>query len=140
YVGLVVILRVSGKRTLSKWNSFDFVITIALGSALATVILSKQTPLPEGLAVLALLVGLQFLVTWSTVRVEWLDRLVKGRPSLLVYRGEFLRGVMQRVRVTDTEIYAALRGHGITDIERAVAVVLETDGSFSVLTEPPQSQ
>src|SRR5690606_12051560 len=73
-------------------------------------------------------------------RFEWIDRLVKGRPSLLVVRGEFLRGVMQRVRVTDTEVYAALRGHGITDIERAVAVVLETDGSFSVLTEPPQSQ
>ncbi len=63
YLCLVVLLRVSGKRTLSKMNAFDFVVTIALGSTLATILLNKDTSLAEGVMALGLLVGLQFLIT-----------------------------------------------------------------------------
>jgi uncharacterized membrane protein YcaP (DUF421 family) len=56
YVSLVAILRISGKRTLTKFNAFDFVVTVALGSTLATVLLSKSTSLAEGIVALALLV------------------------------------------------------------------------------------
>jgi uncharacterized membrane protein YcaP (DUF421 family) len=69
------VLRVSGKRTLSKWNAFDFVVTIALGSILATVLLSKDVRLAEGLTACALLVGLQFLNTWIAVRSPRADKI-----------------------------------------------------------------
>ena len=49
YGALIVLLLASGKRTLSKWNSFDFVVTIALGSTLATVIMSKDVSFTEGI-------------------------------------------------------------------------------------------
>ena len=78
YAALVVILRASGNRTLSKMNAFDFVVTIALGSTLATVLLSKSVALAEGVFALALLVALQFAVTWSSVRAGWVRRLVTG--------------------------------------------------------------
>ena len=57
YAALVLILRVSGKRTLAKLNAFDLVVTVALGSTLATVLLSKSVALAEGLLGFALLVG-----------------------------------------------------------------------------------
>lgn len=63
YVALVVFLRVSGKRTLSKMNAFDLVVTVALGSTLATVLLDKDVALAEGASAFALLIGLQFAVT-----------------------------------------------------------------------------
>lgn len=45
YIAIIIVLRLSGKRTLSQMNAFDFIITVALGSTLATAMLSKDTPL-----------------------------------------------------------------------------------------------
>jgi hypothetical protein len=57
YVVLVGFLRLSGKRTLSKMNAFDLVVTVALGSTLATILLSKDVALAEGALAFALLIG-----------------------------------------------------------------------------------
>ena len=92
YAGLVLLLRVSGKRTLSKMNAFDLVVTVALGSTLATVLLSSSVALAEGLLAFALLIFLQFAVTWLSVRSSSFRRLVKNEPKLLFYDGGFLRG------------------------------------------------
>src|SRR5688572_2573928 len=80
YVALVFMLRISGNRTLSKLNAFDFVVTVALGSTLATVLLSKEVALAEGVLALGLLIALQFLVTWTSVRLPWFNQLVKSEP------------------------------------------------------------
>ncbi|HEU4595310.1 MAG TPA: YetF domain-containing protein [Pyrinomonadaceae bacterium] len=133
YAGLVLMLRVSGKRTLSKMNAFDFVVTVALGSTLASVLLSKDVPLAEGVLALALLVSLQYLITWMSVRSPLVDRVIKSDPVLLLHRGKFLGGPMREARVTEGEILAALRNHGESEVEGIEAVVLETDGSFSVI-------
>ena len=133
YILLVVWLRVSGKRTLSKWNAFDFVVTIALGSTLASVILSKDTALAEGITAFVLLIGLQFIITWLSVRFDWVKNTVKGEPTLLFDKGEFLRKKMKSQRVTESEIRAAIRSKGAAAVEEIEAVVLETDGSFSVI-------
>ena len=84
YSALVLVLRVSGKRTLSKMNAFDFVVTVALGSTLATVLLSKGVALAEGVAAFALLVGMQFVITWASVRSGAVSRLVKSEPQMLL--------------------------------------------------------
>jgi hypothetical protein len=68
YAALVLLLRVSGKRTLTKLNAFDLVVTVALGSTLATVLLSKSVALAEGVLALALLIGLQYAIAWLSVR------------------------------------------------------------------------
>ncbi len=135
YIALIVILRISGKRTLSKWNAFDYVVTIALGSTLATILLSKDTSLAQGMAALFLLVGLQFVVTWLSVRFRGVSDLVKARPVLLFHEGKMQHTAMREARVTEGEILAALRSGGIANLREAAAVVLETDGSFSVIRE-----
>ncbi len=132
YVGLIVLLRISGKRTLAKMNAFDLVVTVALGSLLATIVLSKDIALVEGVSALALLILFQFVVTWLSVRSGTIRRLVRGEPTLLLYRGEFLRDAMRSQRVTESEVRQAARSQGVSDLN-SHAVVLETDGSFSVL-------
>ena len=133
YAGLVLLLRVTGKRTLSKLNAFDLIVTVALGSTLATVLLSKDVKFFEGLTAFALLVGLQFLITWAAVRSDAADKLVKSSPTLLLRRGEFLDDKLLAVRVTRSEVRAAVRASGIGSLDAVEAVVLETDGSFSVI-------
>jgi len=133
YASLLVFLRVSGKRTLSKMNAFDLVVTVAFGSTLATIALSRDVAVAEGLLALALFVLLQFAITWSSVRWQWVRRTVTGEPSLLFHRGQYLTGALRRVRVTPEEVRAAIRGAGHAILDDVEAVVFETDGSFSVL-------
>lgn len=133
YVGLVVLLRVFGKRTLSKMNAFDLVVTVALGSILAAIITSKGVAIVEGLAAFALLITLQYIVAWSAVRSRKVEQLVKSEPQLLFRRGEYLRQAMKRERVTTDEVLTAIRTSGANDIGDVEAVVLETDGTFTVL-------
>ncbi len=136
YVALVVLLRLSGKRTLSKMNAFDLVVTVALGSTLATILLNSNVALAEGVVAFMLLIGLQLAVTWMSVRSRLVSRLVKATPSLLVYEGQFLDDAMRRERVTREEILAGVRAAQLVTMEQVKAVVLETDGSITVIPHP----
>lgn len=140
YASLIFFLRATGKRTLSKMNAFDFVVTVALGSTLATILLSQDVSLAQGCLAMALLIGLQYAITWSSARMRWIRRLVTGEPTLLLYRGVLLDEAMRRSRVTDDEIVAAVRASGFVTMEEVGAVVLETDGSFSVVPRDDQRQ
>ncbi len=133
YAGLLLLLRVTGKRTLSKMNAFDFVVTVALGSTLATTLLSKQVALAEGLLAFAVLVLLQLAVTWTSVRWPAFQSLIKAQPTLLVHDGRLLRDRLRGQRVSEEEVLAAVREHGLSRIEDVAAAVLETDGSVSVI-------
>jgi uncharacterized membrane protein YcaP (DUF421 family) len=133
YAALVTFLRISGKRTLSKMNAFDLVVTVALGSTLATVVLSKDVPLAEGLLALALLIALQWVVAWGSTRSQRVSELVKSEPQILYHRGKMIEGALMRERVTPEEIAAAARGNGHGELDEVDTVLLETDGSFSVI-------
>lgn len=137
YASLVVLLRISGKRTLAKLNAFDLVVTVALGSTLATVLLTQSVALVDGLAAFALLAGLQYAVAFLSVRSSRFDALVKSEPTLLLHRGRFLERAMRSQRVTREEVISALRSSAVARVEDAVAVVLETDGSLSVVPLGP---
>jgi uncharacterized membrane protein YcaP (DUF421 family) len=134
YAILVGVLRTTGKRTLAKMNAFDLVVTVALGSTLATILLSRDVALAEGAVAFLVLAGLQFAVATGAVRSRRLRRLVKSDPRALVLDGRLLKDALRDERVTPEEIDAALRASGIGDLAEAAAVVLETDGSFSVIT------
>ena len=133
YATLVLFLRISGKRTLAKMNAFDLVVTVALGSTLASIVVSRNVPLADGVAALALLIALQFAVAWSSVRWPAFENVVKSTPSLLLYRGELRQGDLLRQRVSADEVKAAVRSAGLAGLAQAGAVILETDGSFSVI-------
>ncbi len=142
YAALVLMLRVSGKRTLSKMNAFDLIVTVALGSTLASLLLSKTVALAEGILALALLIGLQFVVAWFSVRSKTFSHLVKATPRLLFFNGQFMETEMKDERVTKDEVLAAIRAGSIAELDSVGAVVLETDGSFTVLpivTNPGRS-
>lgn len=135
YLTLVIILRISGKRTLAAMNAFDFIVTVAIGSTLAAVITSTTVSLLEGILALFILVGLQYVVTWSSVRFNLVERMVKSEPRLLYYGGELLRDAMKAERITEAEIEQALRAHGTDSLASVHAIVLETNGNISVLPE-----
>ncbi|EME64070.1 hypothetical protein G352_13662 [Rhodococcus ruber BKS 20-38] len=134
YVALVVVLRVSGKRTLAKLNAFDLVVTVALGSTLATILLSADVSWSEGIVALALLAGLQYLAAFVSSRWPRGRTVLTARPILLVEHGTVLASALRQQRVSPAEVRQAVRASGAGDLGRVAAVVLETDGSMSVVT------
>lgn len=133
YAALVLLLRVGGKRTLTRMNAFDFVVTVSFGSVLASTLLSDDVPLLEGVLALTLLVALQYGVAWTEVRYERARRLVTSEPALLAWRGEQRLGTMRRERIGEDDVLAAVRASGHLSLDEVQAAILETDGSISVV-------
>ena len=140
YFALVLMLRLTGKRTLSQFNAFDFIVTIALGSTLASTLISKQVALVDGILALALLIALQVLVSWTSVRWEGFQAFMKSEPTLLAYDGRPLQAVLRRQRITHEEVLATVRENGLPDLAAAHAVILETNGRMSVIAEEPAGE
>jgi len=133
YFGLILFLRVSGKRTLSQLNAFDFVVTVAFGSTLATTILSKDTALAEGLVALAMLIVLQFLVATLALHSTGFEWLIKSAPRFLYRDGHYLDASLRQERVRKEEVLQAIRRQGLASMDQVEAVILETNGNFSVI-------
>ena len=134
YASVVVVLRLAGKRTLAKLNAFDLVVTVALGSVLATILLSSDVSWTEGALALRLLAGAQSAVAWLTVRRPRLRAVVTARTRLLLRDGVPLREALRTERVSLDEVRQAVRGTGSGDLSSVAAVVLESDGSLSVVS------
>ncbi len=137
YLALVGTLRVSGKRTLAKLNAFDLVVTVAFGSVLATALLSADVSLLSGVTAIALLAVVQYLVSWTAMRFDVVDRVIKNEPTLLVVHGRILTNALRSERIREAEIHQVLRNAGVASVEDVGAVVLEPDGSLSVLQDAP---
>jgi uncharacterized membrane protein YcaP (DUF421 family) len=133
YAGLLLLLRASGKRTLSQLSAFDFLITLALGATFGRVMTAQDVPVAELILAFAVLIGLQYVVSWGRVRHERLAGLVSRPPRLLYYRGEFQRQAMRNELVTEAELRSALREHGSASFSDVEAVVLEPNGRVTVI-------
>lgn len=133
YAALVLILRLAGKRSLAKLNIFDFVVTIAFGSTLATVLLSRDVSFAEGALAFAILALLQWIVSALSVRSGWFKRLIRADPRLLLRDGRLLEQAMREERITRGEVEAAVRKKGHGSLDAIAAVILETDGELSVI-------
>lgn len=133
YVTLVVLLRLSGSRSLASMNAFDFIVTVAIGSAFGRALTAKGVALAEAAAAFALLLALQYAVAWLQTRWSFVMGIVTNPPQLLYFRGQFLREAMRRERVTEAELEAAVRKKKLGSMDEVEAVVLESSGEFSVI-------
>ena len=133
YVTLVALLRFGGKRVLAKLNAFDLVVTVALGSMLASAVLSKDVRFVDALTGLALLIGAQWLVARLTSWLPGGRLFVNAEPTLLVRDGQVIETALGRARLTRGEVLQAVRSSGQGGLDGVAAVVLEPDGTLSVV-------
>jgi uncharacterized membrane protein YcaP (DUF421 family) len=133
YLVLIFLLSLSGKRALGQMNAFDFVVTVAIGSTLSSVIISKDVTLAEGVTALGMLILLQYVLTRISLTFPAVEKLVKARPSPLVKQGEMLKDCMHKERVTQDEIYSALRQGHMDNLEQVKSITLEANGQMTVV-------
>jgi uncharacterized membrane protein YcaP (DUF421 family) len=140
YAGLIFILRISGNRTLSQMNSFDFIITIAMGSTFSSGLLQKDVTLADTVSALSLLVGMQYLITKFTLKNKNIKSLVTATPVLLYHNGQFITESMHKSRVTEDEMLASMRQMGISTLSQVEVIILETNGKISAVAKQLSSE
>ncbi len=132
YFTLILFTRIAGVRTFSKMSSFDFAITVAIGSLIATTVLSKDPPLLQAAIALASL----FVIQMSIARFrgyKFVQHLVDNKPVLLMKGTTILDENMRKAKVTRSDLLAKLREANVTKFEQIKAVIMETTGDISVL-------
>ncbi|MBV8673179.1 MAG: DUF421 domain-containing protein [Acidobacteriaceae bacterium] len=133
YIAVVALLRYFGKRALTKMNAFDMVVTVAVGSAFASAVMSKNISLSDGVAAFLVLLILQRVFAGLSIRLGWFGRYLKAQPLLIVYRGTILWHNARKEQLGDLEILGGIRNASIAAVEDVLAMVLEPDGTFSVI-------
>lgn len=133
YVVLLLFVRLSGLRSFAKFSSFDFAITVAMGSLIAATLLSDDPPLLQGAAGLAALFGIQFAVSYARRHWTWAQRLVDNRPLLIMAGEDVLHDALDQARMTEEDLKSKLRMAGVVHPSEVLAVVVETTGDVAVL-------
>lgn len=132
YAAIVFYTRVFGKRSFSKLSSFDFAMTVAIGSLIATTVLSKTVSMLEGILGAAALYFLQLTLAYFR-RFDFIKNLIDNKPTLLMFGTEFLLENMKDVRVTEGDIRSKLREANVKNLKEVKAVVFETTGDIAVI-------
>lgn len=133
YILVVALTRVSGKRSASQMNNFDWIVTVAIGSLVASAVLSQGVAIAEAALAITALFALQYGFTLGARRWGKVERLLKARPKILLAHGEFDEAAMDAERVTRSEILAAIRESGNRRLDEVEYVILESDARFSVI-------
>lgn len=136
YAALLLFTRMAGLRSFSKLSSFDFAITVAMGSVVATVILSEDPPLVQGIVGLASLFAIQSLVAVLRNRSGQVRWAVDNTPLLLMAGSEVIPENLRAARMTRDDLRAKLREANVIHRDHIRAVVMESTGDVSVLHAP----
>ena len=133
YVALLVLIRLSGKRTVGEFTPFDLVLMILLGNAAQNAMIGTDTSLLGGLIVVVTLLLLNAVLARVTARNARLERLVEGSPVVLIRDGTVFKAALRRENVASEDLAEALRQGGCQDAGEVALAVLETDGQISVV-------
>ena len=133
YFLFILFINLYGKRSISSLSMHDYVVTIAMGSIVATTITSKDASLIDGMIGLLILLTLQFLVTFLARKDSRFFRALNSTPSVLFLEGEFITKNLKANRMTQDEVYSAIREQGQTTSDQIYAVIIESNGNLSVI-------
>lgn len=140
YVLVVLITKVSGKRSTSQLNNFDWVVTVMIGSLGASTILLKEIPLIEGFSSILVLYILQFLVTKYAAISPQFSSVILSDPRIVFYQGQYLPDAMRAERLTRQELECAMRSEGISSLDEIEAIVFESDAKLTIITKNDNNQ
>lgn len=139
YAVLMVLIRMSGKRTMGQFTPFDMLLIVLLGNAVQNSLLGKDTSLGGGLLLAVTLIVINWCVAFVTSRSGRVERVVEGVPVVLARDGQLFRSVLKRELVSEQDFNEALRQNGQMTLTDVRIALLETNGSISVVPRDSDS-
>lgn len=138
FISIIILVRISGKRSFSKMSSFDFASTIAIGSVIASGMLLKEVTVIKTLVALTCIFALQSLIAYL-MRYTSFQKIVDNQPLLLMEDSKILYENLKKAHVTERDLRAKLRKANVVHLSQVKAVVLERTGDLSVLHTETQN-
>ena len=135
YVVLLLMVRITGKRTVGQFTPFDLILVVLLGESVGESMVGGDHSLVGGLILAGTLLGLNWLVGFISARSPAFDRLTEGRPVLIARNGELFRDVLRRQSLDEEDFKMAMRQCGCTDLSQVELAMLETSGNITVITK-----
>jgi uncharacterized membrane protein YcaP (DUF421 family) len=132
YVGLLLALRLFGKREVGQFTLYDLVFILLVANALQPAITGPDTSLGGGFVLIAVLVGVNYLVG-KLDNMPRFHNLFAAAPAVIMRNGKYMPEVMKKEGVDVGEVEMAMREHGVTDMKDVQLAVLEPDGTISVV-------
>lgn len=134
YVLVWLVLRVSGKRTLSEASTFDLVLLLIISETTQQAMIRDDYSITNAFLLIVTLVGIDILTSVGKQRWPAVQRLMDGLPVVIVRDGRPLRDCMDRLRIDDHDVLAAARQlHGLERLDQVKYAVLESNGRISIV-------
>lgn len=133
YLGLLLGLRLFGRRQLGQMTPFDLVVILLIANALQNAMVGPDTSVTGGLLAAATLLILNRVVATFRDRIPWLRRAAEGQPVLLVSGGRMLDESLRRQGIDFDDLSQAAREHGLADPSQIDTAILEVDGTVSII-------
>lgn len=133
-VWVVLLVRINGLRSFSKMTNFDFVMTVAVGSLLASASQTTNwTAFIQAMIAMAALFIVQSVTAKLRRKSDKIEAIMQNTPIILMRNGEVIDGALEETRVARSDLLAKLREANVLNLNEVRAVVLETTGDISVL-------
>ena len=133
YIAIVLILRISGKRTLARMSGFDFVIAVAVGAVFGRTLTTKDLSISETLTAFLLLAVLQLIFAYFEGKSRKFKRFFNTSPTVLFRNGEFIKENLKKERLDESKVLFAARKKGFGSMDDVAVVILEIDATLSVI-------
>lgn len=133
YIAIVLILRISGKRTLARMSGFDFVIAVAVGAVFGRTLTTKDLSLSETLTAFLLLAVLQFVFSYLEGKSDKFKSFFNTSPTVLYHNGAFIKQNLKKERLDESKVLFAARKKGFGSMDDVAVVILEMDATLSVI-------
>jgi uncharacterized membrane protein YcaP (DUF421 family) len=134
YVVVLLLLRLTGKRTLAQITSFDFVLLLIISEATQQALIGEDNSMINAAIVVATLIGLNIVMSLLKQRYKWVDRMLDDIPLVIVADGKPLTDRMQKARVDEDDVLDAAReNYGLERMDQIRHAILERDGQISII-------
>ncbi|MDE1549794.1 DUF421 domain-containing protein [Jeotgalibaca caeni] len=134
YVFFIISIRTFGKRSLTQMNAYDFSVTVALGSILASTLTNSNLTAASGIVSFSLLLLLQFIIAKASVYFPFFNKIIKAKPTLLFYKGKYDETQLKKQRITKDDLLQAVRLQQHASMNEVLAIVVEANGQLSILS------
>lgn len=134
YFALLLLVRISGKRTVGQFTPFDLVVVMLISEASQNALVDGDASISGALIVVSTLIGLNWLLGFASARSRRIDRLVEGSPVLVARDGRIFADALARQNVSLSDFREAMRSHGVPREEDIRFAFLETNGEITVVS------
>ena len=134
YLFVLLIFRISGKRTLSKISTFDLVLTLIISETLQQAMIDDDSSMTNAFLMVITLVGLDILLSIFKQRTPRLAKVLDSAPVVVVKEGIMQKHEMHKERVGAGDLLNAARHHhGISKLSEIDYAVVEQSGEITII-------